>query len=193
MGGCQRKFPTPHSTNSQSFPSGRGWPKTLPNFRSRPSDKMLNFWPLGAKISLHDLHFPQTLGHIDFNPGNILISPARSVFLDWAEACVTNPLVTFEYLLEHMRRCYIHESAATEKITAAYLRPWHSFHSSRNLARGMTVSPLVAVFVCAVAGKAWCSPDTVHNPRRSAYLRSLSRRMYREATKAVEGSEQCVA
>lgn len=144
-------------------------------------------------LLLHDLCFPHTLGHIDFNPGNILISRARSVFLDWAEGCVTNPLVTFEYLLEHARRTHIHDVTATERITAAYLRPWQAFLSSDDLARGMTISPLVAVFVYALAGKAWCSPDTLHNPRRSGYLRSLTRRMYREATRAVEGSEQCVA
>jgi len=40
---------------------------------------------------LQDFGFPETLGHIDFNPGNILITPARCVFLDWAEACVTHP------------------------------------------------------------------------------------------------------
>jgi hypothetical protein len=171
MGAQQKEIPPPLTNSQLSFVANR----------------------LKESCSLlHDLRIPHTLGHTDFNPGNILISPARSVFLDWAEGCVTNPLVTFEYLHEHARRAQI-QDPASEKITAAYLRPWHSFHSSRNLARGMTVSPLVAVFVYAVAGKAWCSPDTVHNPRRSAYLRSLSRRMYREATKAVEGSEQCVA
>ena len=142
---------------------------------------------------LHDLRVPHTLGHIDFNPGNVLISPARSVFLDWAEGCVTNPLVTFEYLLEHSRRSHIHDTAATKRIAAAYLRPWNALLSSDDLARGMTVSPLVAVFVYALAGDAWCSPDTLHNSRRSGYLRSLTRRMYREAMEAVEGSEQCVA
>jgi hypothetical protein len=141
---------------------------------------------------LHDLRFPHTLGHNDFNPGNILISPARSVFLDWAEGCVTNPLVTFEHLHEHARRARLQDSAP-EKITAAYLRPWDAYLPSDALARGMTVAPLFAVFVYALAGKAWCSPDTLHNSRRSGYLRSLTRRMYREATRAVEGSEQCVA
>ena len=141
---------------------------------------------------LHDLQFPHTLGHIDFNPGNVLISPARSVFLDWAEGCVTHPLVTFEFLLEHTRRSQIHDAAATEKITAAYLRPWLAFLSSNDLARGMTASSLVAVFAYAVAGKAWCFPDALHNSGRSGYLRSLTRRMYREATRAPEGSEQCV-
>jgi hypothetical protein len=144
-------------------------------------------------LLLDDLPFPHTLGHTDFNPGNVLISPARSVFIDWAEGCVTNPLVTFEYLLEHMRRYHTHESEARERITTAYLRPWHSLNSSTDLARGITVSPLVAVFVYAVASNAWCSPDTLLNSRRAGYLRSLTRRMFREATHAVERSEQCVA
>jgi hypothetical protein len=142
---------------------------------------------------LHDLCIPHTLGHIDFNPGNVLISAARSVFLDWAEGCVTNPLVTFEYFLEHMRRSHIDDAAATERTTAAYLRPWQALLSSDDLARGMTVSSQVAVFVYAVAGKTWCSPGPLHNSRRSGYLRSLTRRMYREATRRIEGSEQCVA
>jgi hypothetical protein len=142
---------------------------------------------------LHDLGFPHTLGHTDFNPGNILISPARSVFLDWAEGCVAHPLVTFEYLLEHARRADIQGAEATERITAAYFRPWRAFRSPDDLARGMSVSSLVAVFVYAVAGKAWRSPDTLHNSRRSGYLRSLARRMYREAIRQAEGSEKCVA
>jgi hypothetical protein len=142
---------------------------------------------------LHELRLPNTLGHIDFNLGNILLSPTRSVFLDWAEGCVTNPLVTFEYLLEHLRRSDIHGAAVTERITAAYLRPWEKLLPIRELGRGMAVSPGVAVFVYAVAGKSWRSPQTLHNSRRSGYLRSLTRRMYREATRAAGGSNQCVA
>jgi hypothetical protein len=160
------------------------------------TDSQLSFVADRLKQScslLHDLQFPQTLGHLDFNPGNILISAARSVFVDWAEGCVTNPLVTFEYLLEHLRRSRIRDAAACEKITAAYLRPWQAFISPENLARGRIVSPLVAAFVYSVSGKAWCSPDALANPGRSGYLRSLARRMFREATQAVEGSEPCVA
>ena len=112
------------------------------------TDSQLSFVASRLKEScllLHDLRFPHTLGNIDFNPGNVLISSARSVFLDWAEACVTSPIVTFEYLLEHARRTHIQNSAC-EKITAAYLQPWQVFLSSDDLARGMTVAPLFAVF-----------------------------------------------
>jgi hypothetical protein len=159
------------------------------------TDSQLSFVANRLKEScslLHDLRFPHTLGHIDFNPGNILISAARSVFLDWAEGW-TNPLVTIEYLFEHARRSHIDNATATEGITAAYLQPWQAFLSSDHLARGMSVSSLVAVFVYAVAGNAWCSPDIPHNSRRAGYLRSLARRMYREAMRVLEGSEQCVA
>ena len=171
MGAQQKEIPPPLTNSQLSFVANR----------------------LEESCSLlHDLRFPHTLGHIDFNPGNVLISSARSVFLDWAEGCVTSPIVTFEYLLEYARRAHIQDSAS-EKITAAYLRPWQAFLSYDDLARGMTVAPLFAVFTYALAGQAWCSPDTLHNSRRSGYLRSLTRRMYREATRAVEGSKQCVA
>ncbi len=30
---------------------------------------------------------PNAIGHLDFNPGNILVNPNGCTFLDWAEAC----------------------------------------------------------------------------------------------------------
>jgi len=53
---------------------------------------------------------PNTLGHLDFDPGNVVVSPQSCVFLDWAEAYVGNPFLTFQYLLEHYRRKYGNES-----------------------------------------------------------------------------------
>src|SRR5437899_7799928 len=61
---------------------------------------------------LRSLGLPDTLGHIDCNPENILVSPQRCVFLDWAEGCVSNPLITFEYLREHFRRSTVQELSA---------------------------------------------------------------------------------
>ncbi|MGB9309399.1 MAG: phosphotransferase, partial [Candidatus Acidiferrales bacterium] len=72
---------------------------------------------------LHELHLPDTLGHVDFNPGNIVVSPTTCCFLDWAEGCVSHPFLTFEYLREHLRRRLGERDAAAERITAAYLRP----------------------------------------------------------------------
>jgi hypothetical protein len=141
---------------------------------------------------LESFHLPDTLGHIDLNPGNILVSAESCVFLDWAEGCVTNPFLTFEYLRQHLERGGLEGPAAGARITAAYLRPWQAFFSPEELRRAMAVAPLVAVFAYAVASDRWRSPSTLHNPAVAAYLRSLTRRMYREAIQAAERSAPCL-
>jgi len=141
---------------------------------------------------LQSFGLPDTLGHIDFNPGNILVSPERCIFLDWAEGCVSNPLITFEYLREHIERRGIQESSATARLTAAHVRPWTSFYSPDDLRRALAVSPLVAVFGYAIASDSWRSADFQRHPQLAGYLRSLTRRMYREVLHAVERSELCL-
>jgi hypothetical protein len=54
-----------------------------------------------ALTRMHQLGIPETLGHLDPNPGNVIVSSGSCVFLDWAEAYVGNPFFTFQYLLEH--------------------------------------------------------------------------------------------
>jgi hypothetical protein len=141
---------------------------------------------------LRSLGLPDTLGHIDCNPGNILVSPERCVFLDWAEGCVSNPVITFEYLREHFRRSGIQEPSAVERLTAAYVRPWTAFFSPEGLRRALAVSPLIAAFVYAMASDAWREPDSILNQELAGYFRSLARRMYREAIRAAVGSELCL-
>ena len=142
---------------------------------------------------LSETGLADTLGHLDFNPGNIVVSRERCVFLDWAEACVTNPLITFEYLREHFRRHSTDDRAAMESLVAAYVRPWESFFSPDALKQAMAISSLVAVFVYAIAGNTWRSSEEPLKPSVAAYSRSLARRMYREAIHRIERREQCLA
>jgi hypothetical protein len=141
---------------------------------------------------LGSLGFPDTLGHIDCNPGNIVVSSKRCVFLDWAEGCISNPLITFEYLREHFRRSAIHEPSAVARLTAAYVRSWTSFCSPDDLRRALAVSPLIAAFVYAISSDAWRRPDSIHDQGLAGYFRGLTRRMFREAIRAAEGSELCL-
>jgi hypothetical protein len=141
---------------------------------------------------LQSFRLPDTLGHIDFNPGNIIVSADSCVFLDWAEGCVSTPLVTFEYLREHFRRSVIQEPSGLERLTAAYVRPWAAFFSTEDLRLALAVSPLIAVFVSAVASDAWCLPDAIHNQALAGHFRSLTRRMHREAIYAAERSQPCL-
>jgi hypothetical protein len=147
---------------------------------------------LEEAFSVHnDLRIPDTLGHLDLNPGNILVSSSRCVFLDWAEACVANPFITFEYLAEHFRRTNIGGAGGYEWLVSAYRRPWRSFLSDDDIARAMQVSPLIAVFAFAAAGNTWGLPDMLHRGSDARFLRSLTRRMHREATRPAEGSVRC--
>ena len=149
---------------------------------------------LREAFAIHnDLRVPVTLGHIDLNPGNILVSPSRCVFLDWAEACVTNPFFTFEYLAEHFRHTKIGGAGACERLITAYRRPWRAFLSDGEFARAMEASPLIAVFAFAVAGDVWRLPNTLHRASDAGFLRSLTRRMHREAIRLAERSVRCSA
>jgi hypothetical protein len=142
---------------------------------------------------LQNLRIPETLGHLDLNPGNILVTAARCVFLDWAEACVTNPFITFEYLAEHLRRSNILGAEGRERAATAYRRLWRSFLSPDDLTRAMDVSPLIAVFTYAVAANGWRSPDALQNVSDAGFLRALTRRMHREAVRLAERSIGCSA
>jgi len=141
---------------------------------------------------LQSFGLPDTLGHMDCNPGNILVSPNHCVFLDWAEGCVTNPVIAFEYLRQHFGRSAPPQPSAIERLTAAYVRPWASFYLPEGLRRALEVSPLIAVFVYALASDLWRSPASQCPPEHAGYLRSLTRRMYREAVRAAERSELCL-
>jgi len=141
---------------------------------------------------LESFGLPDTLGHIDFNPGNILVSPDHCVFLDWAEGCATNPLITFEYLRRHMERGGVKEPAADARLAAAYVRPWAAFFSPEDLRRALAAIPPVAVLVHAIAGDTWRTLDPISNPALTGYFRGLTRRMYRDAVRAAEGSELCL-
>jgi hypothetical protein len=138
-------------------------------------------------LLLESIGLPDTLGHLDFNPGNILISPARCVFLDWAEACATNPFLTFEYLCEHARHNFACDATASARVTNAYLRPWASLLSPAELAKALTLSPLIAVYAYAIAIGSWAAPDMNRNSTQSRYLRSLTRRMHVEAMRQANG------
>jgi hypothetical protein len=128
---------------------------------------------------------PNVLGHLDFNPGNILVSAERCVFLDWAGGYVGSPFLTLEYLREHWWRLHGNDTAAQKELTAAYTSEWRSFVSPRALAAALECAPLVAVFVFAAAGAQWQSSEP-------AYLRSLARRMKREADALKQREAICV-
>jgi len=130
---------------------------------------------------LERIGLPDSVGHVDLNPGNIVISRDGCVFLDWAEGCVTHPLLPLHYLIEHLARTCGDDALAEDRLTTAYLRPWHCFYSPKELKEGLALARVLAVFAYAVATDSWRSVDATQNPTLAAYFRSLTRRMYSEA------------
>jgi Phosphotransferase enzyme family len=132
-------------------------------------------------LKLEELAIPNILTHLDFNPGNIVVSRSSSTFLDWAEASVGPCFLTLQLLLEHVQRLIPDNPLLAPSIISAYRHEWSNCESSEALDEMLSASPLVAV--SAYALNLWSS----HNEKRemdkrtAGYLRSLTRRIKREA------------
>jgi hypothetical protein len=141
---------------------------------------------------LNAVNIPNTLGHLDFNPDNILVSPEQCVFLDWAEIYVGHPSFTFQYLLEHWRRFHGIEPDREKILASSYALPWRAVASADEIAKCLRLAPLLAAFACAahLNGR---NPNVCRRPDTAAYLRGLVRRMKRESDALRERRVTCVA
>ena len=142
---------------------------------------------------LQDLGIPAMLGHLDLNPWNIIVASSGTVFLDWAEAYVGNPLFSLEYLLEHAGRRFRSAAEVRTKLVAAYCAQWNGVVSSAAIAEAWVFAPLLAVFAYAVGSDAWQHPQRLPEPVAAGYLRSLARRMRREADELADRRSACLA
>jgi Phosphotransferase enzyme family len=131
-----------------------------------------------ALTDLEDAGVSSTLGHLDLNPGNMLVDKERCVFLDWAEAYVGSPFFSFQYLLQHRRR--LHRADAERSMVACYAKIWSRFASMEQIATSLKLAPLLAAFAYGAAGINWQNTGCV-STGSAAYLRSLVRCMKREA------------
>jgi hypothetical protein len=136
------------------------------------------------------LNVPDTLGHLDFNPGNILCSANQCVLLDWAEAYLGPPFLTFEYLQTHfMRRRQ--ETGVDAEVENAYHAKWHTVLSAKTISAARELVPVLAVFAFAVGTAAWHRPAMLQQPKVAAYLRSLTRKMQVEMQRLQERRHTC--
>ena len=134
---------------------------------------------------------PDALNHLDLNPGNILVSGDRCTFIDWAEAAIGHPFVTFQYLLEHLARLRPDYADRREELISAYASPWQRFTPPSTVSHSLALAPLIAVFAYAVFSGTWRQPETFTSPRAAGYFRSLVRRMKREVDGLENRSLEC--
>jgi hypothetical protein len=138
-----------------------------------------------------DLGINDALGHLDLNPGNVIVSEGQCVFLDWAEAYVGNPFFSLQYLVEHFLRATRMRTTAESVLTTAYTEEWKSLVPPECLQEALALAPLLAVFAYAATNDAWREEAGLQSPKFAGYLRGLTRRMHREASRLMHRSVLC--
>jgi len=103
------------------------------------------------------------------------------VFIDWAEAHIGHPFLTFEYFLAHLRKDYPQFEPFAADLRTSYSGAWSSVASQSQIAEAYLFSPLLAVYGYAVSSNVWRDPERLKFPGFQGYLRSLTRRMKQEA------------
>ena len=73
---------------------------------------------------------PDALNHLDLNPGNIFVSGDRCTFIDWAEAAIGHPFLTFQYLLEHLIRLRPDHADRSRRISLRLCLPVAALRST---------------------------------------------------------------
>jgi len=124
---------------------------------------------------------PETLGNADLNPGNILVSQERTVFIDWMHGNISHPLIALEHLLAIFRRLRPALGTWEQSIRDAYSLPWRKLASSETLASACQLTPLVAAFAFAVGCTGWRDGLQTATPNLAKLMRALGRRMHEEA------------
>ncbi len=165
--------------------------KVPPPVLSRQELSCLGVTLKDALHCLGALGIPDTLGHSDFNPGNIVVGSESCTFIDWAEAHVGHPFLTFEYLVSHLKKDYPGLLQFEEDIRSWYTLRWQSVLSPEQVSEALSLTPLVAVFAYAVAGGAWRDQDRLKIPQVPSYLRSLARRMKQETDSIQKRRVEC--
>jgi hypothetical protein len=140
---------------------------------------------------LEDLGTPESVGRLDLNPGNIVVSRDRVVFLDWADTYWGHPFFSFAYLLEHFHR-QARDLSFKAALQSSYAEPWRAVCATQKISEALVISPLVAAFAYTVAAQSW-EQQALQDPGVAGHLRSMARRMYREASVIEKRRQTCLS
>ena len=86
-----------------------------------------------------------------------------------------------------------HLPALEAQLIAAYAGPWRALLSGHAIVNALSMAPLLAAFAYAVGSPSWSDQEKLRNPNVAAYLRSLTRRMKREADQLVDRRAPCLS
>ncbi len=134
-----------------------------------------------ALLQMGAAEVPDSLNHLDLNPGNVFVDSCKSTFLDWAEATVGNPFFSSEYLRQHFVKVFCARQENEQSFERSYVKRWSSLLPGKAIETMLRVVPLTAIYAFAASALPWHDPNLSRRREIAAYLRSLVRRMYRES------------
>jgi hypothetical protein len=161
--------------------------KTSPARLSQSELEQLECDTRDALLALQQERIPDTLGHLDLNPENVMTGNGGTVFLDWAEGCVGHPFFSFAHLLEYFLRTLGNNASEKSALIRAYLDVWEPFRGTDAPVRTLSTSIFLAIFAHAVSTDLWRDDRRMLEPATAGYYRSLARRMKRYRDRAREG------
>jgi hypothetical protein len=120
------------------------------------------------------LPFAEGLSNADFSPHNTLIASSGPVFIDWAEVCVSLPMIAGEYFWNRM----VTESPARAPwqtdLRSAYMSRWSERYEAADVEHVTRILPVFSVFAVANFYHSLVGSTAGGNER---YLRSLVRKL----------------
>jgi hypothetical protein len=129
--------------------------------------------------NVEDLDIPDTIAHGDFSPHNVIVSNGWPVLIDWAEAYVSFPFISWEYFWNRTVKDHPDYQTWHERMHRNYAyRVWEPLLGRRRVDEGMRLAPAMAVLVHALYGldlSGWGESDDAAKVKRS-----LARRLQRE-------------
>ena len=125
---------------------------------------------------LEVLDLPNTVVHGDMNPGNILTKSGQCKFIDWSEAYVGNPLITFEHLLLFNQGTPSgYRESNAHKLKERYKAKMSKICDPQAIDECLLYSPVLAAYSALYGRGGWLSSPIRNDPRRQAYVRNLAR------------------
>lgn len=135
---------------------------------------------------VEDLSLPDTVLHGDMNLSNILVADERCVFVDWCEAYVGNPLVTFEHLLLlNQIEDPTQKASCDQRLRETYRAAMSKMCDRRAVAAGFAYMPLLAAGSTILGRRGWLRTPERNDPHRAAYVRAVARHMDRVGRESV--------
>ncbi|WP_184223905.1 phosphotransferase [Granulicella aggregans] len=128
------------------------------------------------------MDIPDTVLHGDLNVDNILFAGTHCVFIDWSEAYVGNPLVTYEHLLllNQIEDPSL-KASCNRHLRTTYLKAMSSICDFRVLEDALPFAPIIAAASTILGRKDWLQTRERSDPRKFPLVRAIARHLDRAA------------